>query len=211
MDLTINRTLYCDGNYNTICLPFDLPTLDGTPLAGGELWAFRYGYVENGELLMRIAPASSIAAGVPYLLTITAGDNIVSPIFTNVTITKSVGVSVGQTDDAKFVGILKPEAFSATGDDVHKKLFVLAGDQLAWADVANNLKSFRAYFRTAENVSGTPVSNHMPARIVRGEQVATGIDDVHGDVQSLKILENGCVVIIRNGVKYSVQGQVISK
>jgi hypothetical protein len=34
--------------------------------------------------------------------------------------------------------------------------------------VANNLKSFRAYFRTAENVDGTPVSNHMPARIVRG-------------------------------------------
>ena len=211
VDLTINRTLYCDGDYNTICLPFDLPTLDGTPLAGGELWAFRYGYVENGELLMRIAPASSIAAGVPYLITFASGDNIVNPIFTNVTITKSAGVEVGQTDDAKFVGILKPEAFSATGDDVHKKLFVLAGDQLAWADVANNLKSFRAYFRTAENVSGTPVSNHMPARIVRGEQVATGIDDVHGDVQSLKILENGRVVIIRNGVKYSVQGQVISK
>ena len=211
MDVVVERTIFCDGDYNTICLPFDLPTLDGTPLAGGELWSFRYGYVENGELLMRIAPASSIEAGVPYLLTITAGDNIVSPIFTNVTITKSAGVEVGQTDDAKFVGILKPEAFSTTGDDVHKKLFVLAGDQLAWADVANNLKSFRAYFRTAENVDGTPVSNHMPARIVRGEQTATGIDDVHGDGQSLKILENGCVVIIRNGVKYSVHGQVISK
>ena len=211
MDVVVERTIFCDGDYNTICLPFDLTTLDGTPLAGGELWSFRYGYVENGELLMRIAPASSIEAGVPYLLTITAGDNIVNPIFTNVTITKSAGVEVGQTDDAKFVGILKPEAFSTTGDDVHKKLFVLAGDQLAWADVANNLKSFRAYFRTAENVSGTPVSNHMPARIVRGEQTATGIEDVRGDVHSLKLLENGRVVIIRNGVKYSVQGQVISK
>ena len=65
MDVVVERTIFCDGDYNTICLPFDLPTLDGTPLAGGELWSFRYGYVENGELLMRIAPASSIEAGVP--------------------------------------------------------------------------------------------------------------------------------------------------
>lgn len=213
LDLTINRTLYCDGDYNTICLPFDLPTLDGTPLAGGELWAFRYGYVENGELLMRIAPASSIEAGVPYLITFTSGANIVNPIFTNVTISKSAGVSVGQTDDVQFIGILKPQPFT---ENDKNNLFVATGGMLAWSEAqtgaANSyLRSFRGYFHTETAVSGTPVSNHMPARIVRGEQVATGFDDVHGDVQSLKLLENGRVVIIRNGVKYSVQGQVISK
>ena len=162
---------------------------------------------------MRIAPASSIKAGVPYLITFTSGANIVNPIFTNVTISKSVGVSVGQTDDVQFIGILKPQPFT---ENDKNNLFVATGGMLAWSGAetgaANSyLRSFRGYFHTETAVSGTPVSNHMPARIVRGEQVATGIDDVHGDVQSLKLLENGRVVIIRNGVKYSVQGQVISK
>lgn len=213
LDIVINRTIYCDGDYNTICLPFDLPTLDGTPLAGGELWSFRYGEVVGGELQIRIAPATSIEASVPYLITFANGADIVNPTFTDVTITKSVGVSVGQTDDVQFIGILKPQAFV---EEDKNNLFVASNGMLAWSNVGtgtalSNLRSFRGYFHTETAVTGTPVSNHMPARIVRGEQVATGIDDVHGDVQSLKLLENGRVVIIRNGVKYSVQGQVISK
>ncbi len=213
LEVALGRTIYCDGDYNTICLPFDLPTLDGTPLAGGELWSFRYGEVVGGELQIRIAPATSIEAGVPYLITFANGADIVNPTFTDVTITKSVGVSVGQTDDVQFIGILKPQAFV---EEDKNNLFVASNGMLAWSNVGtgtalSNLRSFRGYFHTETAVSGTPVSNHMPARIVRGEQVATGIDDVHGDVQSLKLLENGRVVIIRNGVKYSVQGQVISK
>ena len=213
IDVTIGRTLYCDGDYNTICLPFDLPTLEGTPLAGGELWSFRYGYVENGELLMRVAPASSIAAGVPYLITFASGANIVNPIFTNVTIIKSAGVSVGQTDDVQFIGILKPQPFT---ENDKNNLFVATGGMLAWSEAetgaANSyLRSFRGFFHTETAVNGTPVTNGMRARIIKQEQVATGIEDVRGDVQSLKLLENGRVVIIRNGVKYSVQGQVISK
>ena len=50
----------------------------------------------------------------------------------------------------------------------------------------------------------------MPARIVMGEQIATGCENIQGgQVQSLKVLENNQVVIIRNGVKYNLQGQKI--
>jgi hypothetical protein len=50
----------------------------------------------------------------------------------------------------------------------------------------------------------------MPARIVEQANTATGIDDIQGDhVQSTKMLENGQVIIIRNGVKYSITGQKI--
>ena len=42
------------------------------------------------------------------------------------------------------------------------------------------------------------------------EQTATGVENVQGDkVQSTKILENGVLYIIKNGVKYNAQGQTI--
>ena len=212
LDVQINRTFYADGDFNTICLPFSLPTLDGTPLEGGELLAFKYGYVENGELLLRVYSTDALEAGVPYLISWTAGENIVNPIFTSVTIAASAGKAVGENDDVKFVGIFAPDTFQL---DDKTKLFMLANNQIAWSGVSDHsLKSFRAYFQTNTPVgtesSSAPIRHGMPARIVMGEQIATGCENIQGgQVQSLKVLENNQVVIIRNGVKYNLQGQKI--
>lgn len=210
LDVQINRTFYADGNFNTICLPFGLPTLDGTPLEGGELLAFKYGYVENGELLLRVYPTDAIEAGVPYLISWTAGENIVNPIFTSVTIAASAGKSVGENNDVQFVGIFAPETFQK---DDKTKLFMLANNQIAWSGIeetGHSLKSFRAYFQTNTPVSSAPIRHGMPVRIVMGEQIATGCENIQGgQVQSFKVLENNQVVIIRNGVKYNLQGQKI--
>lgn len=215
LDVQIDRTFFPGVGFNTICLPFSLPTLVGTPLEGGELLAFKYGYVENGELLLRVYPTDAIEAGVPYLISWETGENIVSPIFKNVTIAASEGKAVGENDDVKFVGIFAPQIFPQ-GDKT--KIFVLANNQMAWSGVeataANSLKSFRAYFQTITEVGGgannAPIYNGMPARIVKQESSATDIDNIYGnDVKSIKLLENNQVVIIRNGVKYNVQGQVI--
>ena len=90
-------------------------------------------------------------------------------------------------------------------------LFLLGENKLAWAGVTNYLKGFRAYFQLTSTPANSPVRRGMNARIVERQNMPTGIDDVRGEVKSLKVLENNQVVIIRNGVKYSVQGQVISK
>lgn len=212
LDIQINRTFYADGYFNTVCLPFGLPTLDGTPLEGGELLAFKYGYVENGELLLRVYPTDAIEAGVPYLISWTAGENIVNPIFTSVTIAAFEGKAVGENDDVKFVGIFAPDTFQL---DDKTKLFMLANNQIAWSGYdGHSLKSFRAYFQTNTPVgtepSNAPIRHGMPARIVMGEQIATGCENIQGgQVQSLKVLENNQVVIIRNGVKYNLQGHKI--
>jgi hypothetical protein len=56
-------------------------------------------------------------------------------------------------------------------------------------------------------------ANSAPRRlrfVFSEEQTATGIEDVQGDnVQSTKVLENGVVYIIKNGVRYNVQGQIV--
>lgn len=207
---TIGRTLVCADYYNTLCLPFNLPTLAGTPLADGELWAFKYAHVVNGELLIRIVETESIKAGEPYLIVFPAGENIVNPLFENVTISASAGLNMGDADEVQFRGLLSPEAFAAHDQ---KKLFVATENKLYWwdGDTDSQLNGFRAYFYV--NVGGdavhSPLRHGMPARIVKELNTATGINNVQNNTQCIKLLENDQLVIIRNGVKYNVQGQKI--
>ena len=211
VDVTIGRTLVAADYYNTICLPFDVPTLTGTPLEGGDLWAFKYAKVENEELLFRIIEADHIEAGVPYLIAFpNNSENIVNPLFKNVTIAASAGQAVGDASIAQFVGILKPETFEP---GIKGKLFLYENNTLYWwnGGAASDLKSFRAYFNVNTNSGANYAPRHgMKARIIKSEQSATDVDNIYNnDVQSIKLLENNQVVIIRNGVKYNVQGQVI--
>ena len=215
VDMTINRTFYCDTYYNTICLPFSLSEeqIANSPIKDGELLAFKYGYVENGELLLRVIPVTAIEAGIPYIISFAQGGNIVNPLFKNVTIGASVGEEVGETDDVKFVGILKPQSFTQNDKT---KLFILANNQIAWSGVeeeGHSLKGFRAFFLTTTpvgtNPSSAPIYHGMPARIVLQEEVITGCENINAEGQTIKLLENNQVVIIRNGVKYTIQGQKI--
>ena len=41
------------------------------------------------------------------------------------------------------------------------------------------------------------------------EQTATALDNAETDNMSVKVIENGQLVIIRNGVRYNLQGAVI--
>lgn len=213
LDIQIGRTITCTGYFNTICLPFSLPTLDGTPLEGAELWAFKYAKVENEELLFRIVEASSIEAGKPYFIQFAAGDPIENPLFKNVIISATAGQRIGDASVAQLCGILQPEIF-VPGDKT--KLFLYNENALYWwnGDHESQLKSFRAYFyvNTTSGANNSPIRHGMIARIIKEEQTATGVDNVQGDnVQCIKMIENDQIVIIKNGVKYNVQGQVISK
>jgi hypothetical protein len=206
-NVTINRTIYCDGDYNTLCLPFSLATLTGTPLEDATVYAYKYAVLEPDELQVRIYETENgIQAGVPYLLKISAESNITSMTFSDVIITAAEGKTIGKDEAVEFIGILKPEAFTA-GDE--STLFVSTGNNLAWASESANLKSFRAFFKRTASAPA-PLRPGMRARIVVQEEVVTGVDGTQGnDVQCIKLIENEQLVIIRNGVKYNVQGQII--
>ena len=213
VDVVIGRSIACEEYFNTLCLPFSLPTLNNTPLQGGELWAFKYAKVDEatGELLFRIVEATSIEAGVPYFIAFPAGEPIVNPLFKNVTISATSGKSAGN-EVAQLWGIVdKPEVFEPNDET---KLFLAANNTLYWwqGDANSQLNNFRAFFQVNTGSSHAPVYHGMPARIIKEEETATGVDQVtNGQVQSIKLLENNQVVIIRNGVKYNVQGQVIER
>ena len=43
----VHRTLYKDGYFNTLCLPFDVPNIDASPLKGAEVYTFDGGTVSG--------------------------------------------------------------------------------------------------------------------------------------------------------------------
>ena len=212
VDVTLGRTIFCDGDYNTICLPFDLSEeqLAESPLAGATFKAFKYAMIEPEELQVRVIDVEGgLQAGVPYLLKMTADENLVSPLFTNVTISATAGKTVGQDQAVKFIGTFAPVAFEKGNQST---LFVHTNNNLTWSGKDNtSLKAFRAYFQRTSAPTSAPLKPGMRARIVEHNEATTGINNTNVENVTLKFIENDQVVIIRNGVKYNIQGQVISK
>lgn len=71
-----DRTIHLDGDWNTLCLPFDVDSLNGTPLEGLTVKQLdtetacnghKTG-AENGTLYLNFKDASSITAGQPYIV-----------------------------------------------------------------------------------------------------------------------------------------------
>ncbi len=214
LDVQINRTFVCADYYNTLCLPFDLPTLDGTPLEGGELWAFKYATVDqtSDELLFRIIEAESIEAGVPYLIAWPAGESIVNPTFKNVTISATTGQNIGDASVAQLCGIVEKPVVFAAHDET--KLFLAENNTLYWwnGDADSQLNNFRAYFLVNTNSGANNAPRHgMRARIIKEEQVITGVEEITNDELRMtnKILRNGILYIERNGRIYDAQGQLV--
>lgn len=217
VDVVIGRKIVRKGYYNTICLPFSLSAEEfaASPIATDDLWAFRYAKVDEAtdELLFRIIESDHIEAGVPYFIGFEENEeDIINPLFKNVTISATEGEKIGDASVAQLCGIVeKPVVFNA-GDQ--SKLFLAANNTLYWwaGDADSKLNNFRAYFKVATSgVNGAPLFG-MPARIVKEHNSTTGVDEINGqNTQAMKILENKQVIIIRNGVKYNVQGQIIEK
>ncbi len=208
MDVIFNRTLLCNGDYNTLCLPFSLSAeqIAKSPLAEFKLKAFDYATVTEDELQIAICGASSIEAGVPYFAAYQGAPmaNQTQQIFQDVVITATAPGSVSSSD-VEYRGIFNPVYLTNSSD----YLYLAAGNTIYWPGADNKqVKGFRAYFKVVTG-NNAPIRRGMPVRLVERAEVTTGVENVHGEDQALKVLENGQVVIIRNGMKYNLQGQKI--
>ena len=73
---------------------------------------------------------------------------------------------------------------------------------------SDNLKAHKAYVKYVS----TPGQNNAPRRmrfVFEQETVATGIDNANTDAKAVKLIENGQLIIIKNGVRYNAQGQIV--
>lgn len=171
-DVTLaGRTLYKDGDWNTLCLPFSLASLEGTPLANATIKALESTTFngDNGTLNLNFSANSltAIEAGKPYIVKwANADDNIVSPAFLGVTIDNSNTARQRMTttcDDVAFVGSYKPVNIYTSEKT---NLYLGAGNTLCypWADNMTSFKinACRGYFKLLNGITaGDPSTSRI--------------------------------------------------
>ena len=172
-----NRTLYKDGSWNTLCLPFNLNDLTGTPLEGATMMELGNsvgcgtGYnASTGTLTLDFVPAYIIEAGHAYLVKWEQeGDPISNPTFIGVTINSEDpdNQKVISTDgNVQFKGTYTATTFT---DENQSILFIGSGNKLHHPIPGATIGAQRAYFQL---ISSSPAKQFV---LTFGEDDATGI------------------------------------
>ena len=147
------RTLYKDGKWNTLCLPFNV-TLSGSPLNGAVARPLTSASISGTTLTLTFGDAvTTLKAGTPYIIKWASGDNIVSPVFSGVTIDKtdrSYDNGISGDNRVRFLGTYDALTFSSEPQNS----ILLLGDanKLHYAG-AGHLGACRAYFKIGDGVS----------------------------------------------------------
>ena len=208
-DVRLCRTFYCDGYYNSICLPFDLyeEDLPNSPLAGySSLLQFSSATVEgtgsDRTLAIKLEPATHISSGHPYFIAWDNGDDIVNPVFFDASFTAT---QAGRTlDEASGIACWGTYDVTEMGKDNQNLLFLGSENKLYWPSSDSKLKGFRAYFAipSDSNVKGIAAS-------FTDDDIVTGIQRVTIDGQPVKFLRDGKVLIISGDRTFNTTGQII--
>ena len=146
-----DRTLYKDGAWNTLCLPFDV-TIAGSPLAGATARALESASISGSTLTLTFGDAvTTLKAGTPYIIKWASGDNIVSPVFSGVTIDKtdrSYDNGISGDNRVRFLGTYK----STTFDAEDKSILLLGGENKLYYPAAGaGIGAQRAYFKIGDD------------------------------------------------------------
>ena len=158
------RTLYKDGGWNTLCLPFSLSAdqLDDTdcPLKGATIKTLDSSSFADGTLTLNFTDATTIEAGKPYIVKWTSGNDIEGPLFTSVTINNTL--TNVTTDYVNFCGSFSPVCL--TGGD-KSVLYLGADNKLYYPSTGMTVGSCRGYFQLLGLTAGEPSApQQAPAR-----------------------------------------------
>ena len=148
-DVTLTgRTLYKDGAWNTLCLPFNV-TLAGSPLEGAVARPLTEGGISGTTLNLTFGEAvTELVAGTPYIIKWDGGDNIVSPVFSGVTIDATMHpYDSGEADGdqrVRFTGTYSSMEFADTDNSI---LLMGGENMLYYPTTGAGLGAQHAYFK----------------------------------------------------------------
>ncbi len=196
-DVTLQgRTLYKDGYWNTLCLPFDV-TIADSPLTGAtvrKLNASSSNLTGTTLTLNFESEETTMTAGTPYIIKWASDENLVNPVFTGVTINAEASTEV-DFDGGKFVGQYNPQTWTEENKSI---LFLGTENKLNWPKPSATknpfLGSFRAYFELSDGQEARSFVLNF------GEGETTGINSI----------DNG-QLIMDNGAVYDLQGRKVQK
>ena len=183
------RTLYKDGKWNTLCLPFNFSAEQiaaHKDFAGAKLMELdtngTNGFnATNGTLYLAFKEATAINAGVPYLVKWdAAGADFTSPVFFGVTINATATTTVSDADtglaEVQMVGCYSPVSVDANDKSI---LFLGDNNTLYYSTENRNIRSCRTYF-SVPYINQTPGAKARAFVLNFDDEEATGIITVNG-------------------------------
>ena len=182
-------TLYKDGHWNTMCLPFSVSDIAGTVFAGATVRALSASSFDKNSGLLTLTfaePTNSIEAGVPYIVKweTTSTTPLTTPMeFKGATIHNSVIDT--ETTNINFRGVFT--AVVSLGENSNTFLYLGSDDKLYFPNnVAVPIGFYHAYFEL--NLSDQTTVSAKIRNIALNfddddEGTATGITSLPVDVQ----------------------------
>lgn len=174
-----DRTLYKDGSWNTLCLPFAVDLTASGTLSGDNVQAMTLNTttsnLTDGTLTLNFDAATTIPAGTPFIIKWDeSGTDIKNPVFDGVTVSNA-------TNDATVEGVLTftgtyaPVSIGSEGDNT--KLYLGAANKLYYPTKAMTIGTHRAYFQLADGITAAePQQAGVRAFVLNfGDDEATGI------------------------------------
>ena len=206
VDVVLARAITPDDDWFTISLPFALNATQITEIFGDgtQVLKLAKAVVAPDQVTeLGFSPVNAIQAATPYLIKPTKKVNA-GTILRNITLaTTSNPVKVS---NVTMHPLLNQIEYDYTNDAV---LFFLGTDNLLYYQATDNkLLGLRAYF-TFDGVTTYSQAAQVRARVVFNENETTDLDNLITTDAPVKVIENGQLIIIRDGVKYNIQGQVI--
>ena len=208
------------GSFNTICLPFDLASLEGTPYEGATVMEYTGASyrMQNGEGMvdLNFEQVTKITAGEPYLIQLgkdnQGKDKKITGIvrfdqiqFATTTpdpkdLKNVTGITLSPEPKAMYQGIFNKK--SDWDDEDLPALILVDQNRLAEVFSSGTMQGFRGYFRVTDMPSGTiyNISSRKP--------IATGLVDHKGRPINIdKYLREGRVYIRAGETLYTLDGK----
>lgn len=182
------------NQWGTICLPNA-----SSSFTGATFYEVSSLDPAKGLWLDQLAAGAQLEAGKPYIFQATATE-------ITVTYTDAAPVGAPQAGANGLTGTFTDIA--AAEDGVLVGNYIIGGNKVHVATAQNDLPANRAYIDAA--LVPNKVQAKIPGRrrVCMGENATTGLDQIVApEGQAVKAIVNGQLIIIRDGVKYNVQGQ----
>ena len=200
-DVQIFRSLRA-GMYNTFCLPFAVASDMCKDVFGNdvEIYTLDEAIVDGEVLNVTLKNSDGIYQGTPVF--IKPSTDIVNPIFTGVEFKSTTPAATTKTN-ANFVGTFVSTTLTANTDI----LYLGPDNTLYYPEVDTPIRGFRAWFTIHDAPSPAPAIRRM--NIVRNPGEATSINLINETKDNGKRIENGQLIIIRDGIRYNAMGMMI--
>ena len=202
VDVVIERSFTANDGYYTLCVPFNMPaSVIGKAYSLGTVTE----HVAGEGININLKEENELSAGMPYL--VLPKEDMDKLVVEKVTIAEDNIAGQGVSNEERTVNIFFQGYYSAPAAPENQTngttQYYVGKNGYLYNEVVD-IRGLCGLF-TITNEAGNPTP--IRARVVAGENVETGVEDIITTDAPTKVIENGQLIIIRGGEKYNVQGQ----